>query len=187
MNDEQPAARSEIDRLRADFADAQRDIRGYRDLLLAASHEMRTPLHAIGLHLEMLTRLAGGENESAQKAQIERAKRVLEGYVRRTSMLLDTSRVASGVFKLHIERVPLKALISSVVELYAAKAAFQKAPVTLDVAAGIVGQWDRGAVETIVANLFPRRGCPKIVHGLNRFIDAAYRKCVGVYVGSFGG
>jgi signal transduction histidine kinase len=137
---------------------------------MAAAHEMRTPLHAIGLHLEIVARLSSGEHESAQRKQIELAHRVLTGYVRRTSMLLDAARVTGGVFKLQVERVPLKALISSVVELYAAKAAFQGAPVNVNIAAGIIGKWDRGAVETIVANLLSNalkygQGAPIVISG----------------------
>lgn len=114
---------------------------------------MRTPLHAIGLHLEMLARLSSGGKESALKAQIERAKRVLEGYVRRTSMLLDAARVTGGAFTLKLEPVALEALVTAVTELYAAKADFQKARVDVRVDPELVGQWDRAAVETILANI----------------------------------
>lgn len=143
----------EIAKLKAALASARHDNLAYRNLLIAAAHEMRTPLHAIGLHLEMLAKLSRGAQESAQRAQIERAKRVLDGYVRRTSMLLDAARLTSGMYRLKIELVALDDLISTVVELYAAKADFQESAVTCNVTPGIVGEWDRAAVETILANL----------------------------------
>ena len=71
-------------------------------------------------------RLAGGERESAQKIQIERAKRVLEGYVRRTSMLLDAARLTGGAFTLTTEPVALDEVVGAISELYAAKADSQQ-------------------------------------------------------------
>ena len=112
----------EVADLSAALAEEARTNKGYRDLLLAAAHEMRTPLHAIGLHLDMLARLAGGEGASAQRMQIERAKRVLEGYVRRTSMLLDAARLTGGAFTLTIEPVALDDVVVAISDLYAAKA-----------------------------------------------------------------
>jgi two-component system OmpR family sensor kinase len=147
------ALRREVADLSDALAEAARTNKGYRDLLLAAAHEMRTPLHAIGLHLEMLARLAGGERESAQKMQIERAKRVLEGYVRRTSMLLDAARLTSGAFTLTTEPVALDAVVGAICELYAAKAKSQQTHIESRVTPAIVGYWDRAAVETILANL----------------------------------
>jgi signal transduction histidine kinase len=147
------ALRREVAGLSAALADAARTNKGYRDLLLAAAHEMRTPLHAIGLHLEMLARLAGGQRESAQKMQIERAKRVLEGYVRRTSMLLDAARLTGGAFTLITEPVALDEVVAVISELYAAKAASQQTQIESRVTPAIVGYWDRAAVETILANL----------------------------------
>ena len=85
--------------------------------------------------------------------QIERAKRVLAGYVRRTSVLLDTARLTGGVFRLDREPVSLDKVVASVADLYAAKAEFQHARIDVQVASGIVGHWDRAGVETILANL----------------------------------
>lgn len=147
------ALRREVADLSAALAEAARTNKGYRDLLLAAAHEMRTPLHAIGLHLDMLARLAGGERESAQRMQVERAKRVLEEYVRRTSMLLDAARLTGGAFTLTTEPVALDEVVGVISELYAAKAASQQTHIESRVEPAIVGYWDRAAVETILANL----------------------------------
>jgi two-component system, OmpR family, sensor kinase len=145
--------RDEIAQLKTELSEARSDIQGYRNLLIAAAHEMRTPLNAIGLHLEMLARMSSGANDSAQKKHIERAMRVLAGHVRRTSMLLNAARISGGVFVLNTEPVALAELVTSVAELYAAKADFNHARMEVHVEPGIVGQWDREAVETILANL----------------------------------
>lgn len=145
--------RDEIAQLKAELSEARSDIQGYRNLLIAAAHEMRTPLNAIGLHLEMIARMSGGASSPAQEEQIKRAMRVLAGHVRRTSMLLNAARISSGVFTLNAEPVALAELVASVGELYAAKADFNHACMEVHVEPGIVGQWDREAVETILANL----------------------------------
>jgi len=149
--------------------------------LLAAAHEMRTPLHAIGLHLDMLARLAGGEREAAQKMQIERAKRALEGYVSRTSVLLDAARLTGSGFALNTEPVALAELVGAISELYAAKAESQQTRIESRVEPAIVGHWDRAAVETILANLVSNalkygEGAPVTVTGsLDRTGNAVIR------------
>jgi len=146
--------RRKNDELEAALGDAQTIATRCKDILLAASHEMRTPLHAIGLHLEMINRLASAaNNERALKDQTELARRVLDGYVRRTSLLLDASRIAAGVFTLNPEPIALGLLVGEIVELYSAKANFQHARIEADIESELVGEWDRAAVETILGNL----------------------------------
>jgi signal transduction histidine kinase len=174
------ALRQANSQLSADLAEAQRDNRGYRNLLIAAAHEMRTPLNAILLSLEMIGKLSSPEHESARKAQIERAKRVLGGYVNRTSILLDAARLTGGVFRLSREPVVLEELVSAITELYAAKAEYQGARIDVDLAPGIVGHWDRAAVETILANLVSNalkygEGTPVVITGTTDNANAVIR------------
>ncbi len=131
---------------------------------------MRTPLNAILLLLEMISKLSGSENESARKMHIERAKRVLNGYVTRTSVLLDAARLTGGVLRLNLEPVAVDELVSAVTDLYTAKAEYQRARIDVDIAPGIVGLWDRAAVETILANLVSNalkygEGTPVLISG----------------------
>jgi len=162
--------RQENAQVLADLAKAQRENRGYRDVLVAAAHEMRTPLHAILLTLEMIERLSGPEHESARKTQIERAKRVLEGYVSRTSILLDAARLTGDVFRPNREPVVVEELVSAVTNLYVAKAESRGARIEVDIAPGMVGHWDRAAVETILSNLVSNalkygEGTPVVISG----------------------
>jgi signal transduction histidine kinase len=101
----------------------------------------------------MLTRLAGGGREDAQRIQIERIKRVLDGYVTRTSLLLDAARLTGGALKLITEPVALAEVAAAISELYAAKAESQQTHIESRVTEAIVGYWDRAAIETILANL----------------------------------
>ena len=131
---------------------------------------MRTPLNAILLQLEMIARLSDREHESARKMQIERAKRVLQGYVSRTSVLLDAARLTGDVFRLNPEPVAVDELVSAVTDLYAAKAEYHGARIDVDIAPGIVGRWDRAAVETILTNLVSNalkygEGTPVLISG----------------------
>lgn len=67
--------------------------------------------------------------------------------------MLDVGRVTAGVFTLDPVPIDLGEIVTSVLELYAAKAEFQHACIESHVEPGLVGQWDRAAVETILANL----------------------------------
>lgn len=172
--------RQENAQLSADLAAAQRDNQGYRNLLVAAAHEMRTPLNSILLLLEMIGRLSGGENESARKMQIERAKRVLQDYVSRTSLLLDAARLTGGVFRLNREPVVVEELVSAVTDLYTAKAEYQGARIDVHIAQGMVGRWDRAAAETILANLVSNalkygEGTPVAITGTIDNVNAVIR------------
>jgi len=172
--------REQIARLSAELAAAQRENRGYRNLLSAAAHEMRTPLNAILLLFEVIAKLSGPEHESARKMQMERARRVLEGYLRRTSTLLDATRLTGEVFRLNREEVVLEELVSEVIDLYAAKAEYLSSRIEVDIAPGMVGRWDRAAVESILNNLVSNalkygEGTPVVISGTIENANAVIR------------
>lgn len=145
--------RRENAELKAKLAETRLTAEGYQRLLVFAAHEIRTPLHALGLHLEVVSRLSSRAGDQALSNGIELAKRVLRSFVRRTSILLDAARVTEGVFTLDLESVPLGEVVTAVLELYAATADFQHLSIDAKLDPGLVGQWDRAAVETILANL----------------------------------
>ena len=172
--------RQENAQLSAELAAAQHENRGCRNLVAAAAHEMRTPLNAILLQLDMVARLSGPEHESARKMQIERATRVLQGYLRRTSILLDAARLTGDVFRLNREEVVVEELVSAVIDLYAAKAEYHGGRIDVEIAPGMVGYWDRAAVETILNNLVSNalkygEGTPVTVSGTVDSANAVIR------------
>ena len=86
-------------------------------------------------------------------SQVDRAKRVVESFAARTSILLDTARMSAGVFVLNREDMFLNDVVAGILDLYAAKADFNGATLEAKIDPKLRGHWDRVAVETILANL----------------------------------
>jgi signal transduction histidine kinase len=141
----------EVAALRVELASARTKADSYEKLLVFAGHELRTPMHALGLHFELLARLSGSMEDAALNRQLLRARRVLRAYTLRCSTLLDIARIGEGAFTLHRESVVVREVIDDVLELYAVNA--ERAAVTTSVRPGLVGHWDRTAIEIIIANL----------------------------------
>jgi signal transduction histidine kinase len=127
--------------------------RGHQDLLVTAAHELRSPLNALGLHLAYLEQLSLRAKDSDLTAEIKRTERILQGYVDKVRALLDVARISAGVFILNLERVVLADVIAETVELYRAKAEYQRVNIRSSLEAGLAGEWDRVAVGTILSNL----------------------------------
>ncbi|MDQ6619747.1 MAG: HAMP domain-containing histidine kinase [Pseudomonadota bacterium] len=145
--------RAEIARLKDAVAQARSSEAGYLNLLTVAAHEIRTPLHAIGLHLEMVQRLSRRGDAEGVNVQIAIAQRVLKSFARRSSLLIDVTRVQSGQLTLRREPVLLSDIVTQIVDLYSAKAEFQQTRIEAHVEPDLCGNFDRAAVETIMANL----------------------------------
>lgn len=159
-------------RLQARLDEAQQAVRARDDFLAIASHELRSPMNAMALQLAAIERLALREPVESQRvaAELQRARRILERYVRRATLLLDVSRLNAERLVLQREPVALQALVAAVLEVYAEEAAFRGVAVTVDVADGVVGCWDGQAVQDILTNLLTNafkhgQGSPVLVRG----------------------
>ncbi|MGZ3458862.1 MAG: PAS domain-containing sensor histidine kinase [Archangium sp.] len=107
---EQRIAEAERGRL---FREAQEAIRVRDDFLTIASHELKTPLTPLKLHLQALKlKVASGRAVPAQHAE-----RALAQVARLSGLindLLDTSRIQAGRLELKHEPVPLRELTREV-------------------------------------------------------------------------
>ncbi len=80
-------------------------------LLAAASHDLRQPLHALGLYTAALAARAGGTEWQPLVANVQRAVATLEGQF---EQLLDLSRLESGSLRPAPARVAVAPLIARV-------------------------------------------------------------------------
>jgi signal transduction histidine kinase len=123
-----------------------------RDEFLAiASHELKTPLTSLQLHVESLLRARPGAPIRPEKAQA-----IQRQVVRITSLvnaLLDVSRIQESRLRLRLEPVDLAALAADVAARFAAEAELAGSPIEVEARAPVEGQWDRLRVEQIVTNL----------------------------------
>jgi PAS domain S-box-containing protein len=140
------------------FQDSQRAVRLRDEFLAVASHELKTPLTPLRLHLQGLRRaVEGGDGQPLEAERVLRALRGCEGQVRKlaglVNDLLDVSRLAKGQLPLHLEPVDLLAVTREVVEELAPEAARAGCRVEVDEGPPVVGWWDRVRLEQVVTNL----------------------------------
>lgn len=124
------------------------------DFLAIAAHELRSPLHALGLRLAALERLAdAGGDPQRLREEIARTRRSVDRYVRRAVLLLDVTRLNSADLRLSLSRVRAAELVQDVVEDHREEAAFRGSSITAEIADDLVGCWDAQMLGQVLENL----------------------------------
>lgn len=135
------------------YGAATQAVRARDDLLSVAGHELKTPLQALQLHLQLLVRTARGGGETM--GLVERAERALRSSERLRLLLddlLDVSRVQAGQLKLRRETVELDALVREGLARMSEELARAGCELTLR-AEPVCGEWDRLRLEQVISNL----------------------------------
>lgn len=132
--------------------DARRAIQVRDEFMSIASHELKTPLTALGLQVQSLERKAADMPESAQKA-VRAIVRHLQRLEHLIGNLLDVSRIASGRLTIERSEVDLAALVREVTARFEDEARRCGAAIELDAEAPVVGEWDPFRLEQVVTNL----------------------------------
>ncbi|HSY38310.1 MAG TPA: PAS domain-containing sensor histidine kinase [Polyangia bacterium] len=128
------------------------------DFLSVASHELGTPLTALKLHVDQLQRTLGqAPSGPAGPRSLERRVGSIAQEVQRlgtlVETLLDSTRLAVGAWKPHLERIDLGQLVEQLVGELAPVAEAAGCAVTLRSKAGLLGNWDRGSLEQTFINI----------------------------------
>jgi signal transduction histidine kinase len=128
------------------------------EFLSIASHELKTPLTSMKLHLQIKRRQADrGEAESfkpelmktfftSQEQQINRLTRLVDD-------VLDISRIESGNLSLSRTKCDLSEIAAHVFYQYSPMIEASGASITLSAPQTIQGEWDRHRIEQILTNL----------------------------------
>ena len=138
------------------YRKAQEEVRERDEFLSIASHELRTPVTALQLQLQLIQRAAsrtGGDlpEEMAEKlAALERQSRRIGVLV---NALLDVSRLRLGRLELHREVVELSALVRETASQLAPEGARAGSALEVVAQGPVEGQWDRLRLEQVVTNL----------------------------------
>jgi len=98
-----------IERLRE--AVAARD-----DFLAVAAHELRSPLTAIQARIELLRRAERKGDHQEIAAQLEPLASVLEQFMKRTELLLNTAQLNAGKLRLELSRFDLSRMVTEVLD-----------------------------------------------------------------------
>lgn len=128
------------------------------EFLSIASHELRTPIAALKLQLQLLDRRTPPNADRALPADELRnafklARRQVDALALLVNELLDVSKIQLGRFALHVEEVDLAALVKNAVDRSTDQLELARCPVDLKLADDVRGHWDRGKLEQVIVNL----------------------------------
>ena len=147
---------SELAVLRQQVAELRLAVRARDDFIAIAAHELRNPMTPILMVAELALTVAHKAGHACPPritTLLERLHVDVHDYVRRTTKLLDVSRIEAGNLRLEPSDTDLSTLVLSLAQRYEVAADRARSPVELGIQDGITGVWDRLAVEQVVENL----------------------------------
>jgi PAS domain S-box-containing protein len=124
------------------------------DFMSIAGHELKTPLGAALLQVQLLIRMTKERTEPARLE--ERAEKAVRNLARLNVLineLLDVSRITAGRLKLELEDVDVTALVRDVLNRHSEELVRAECELRFTAGEPIVGRWDRMRLEQVFANL----------------------------------
>jgi predicted ATPase/signal transduction histidine kinase len=123
------------------------------EFLSVASHELRTPIQALQLMVQGLTRgLVAPSPEKVLQAFVL-VERQVGRLTRLVEELLSVSRLESGRLELHLEPVDLEAVVSEVAQRFQPERDRSGSTLSIRADAFVGGLWDPSWIDHIVTNL----------------------------------
>ena len=147
--------RAEEERVR--LAQAEEALRLRDEFLAIASHELKTPLTSLQLHLSGMQRAFKRNPRDAELVQklggrIGVIDAEVDRIVQLVEDLLDVSRASSGHLHLTLEPVDLAEVVRAVADRLEDQLDRAQCPLELMLAEGVVGTWDRLRLDQVVTN-----------------------------------
>lgn len=138
------------------YRKAQEEVRERDEFLSVASHELRTPVTALQLQLQLLQR-AFDRSKVALPASLAAKVTALERQTRRIGLLvnelLDVSRMRLGQIDIHIDEVDLAETAREVAAHLAEQAEQAGSAISVVTDGPVRGAWDRLRIEQVLTNL----------------------------------
>jgi two-component system, LuxR family, sensor kinase FixL len=138
------------------YRKAQAEVRERDEFLSIASHELRTPVTALQLQLQMLQRVADRQHVEWPQAMVGKVG-ALERQTRRIALLvnelLDVSRIRLGRLELKLEELDLGEVAREAVAHLEEEGARSGSAITLVTKGPAPGRWDRLRLEQVITNL----------------------------------
>ena len=138
------------------YKDAQEAVQARDEFLRIASHELKTPLTPLKLHMQGLSRdlKAGRDLDPARLQKIaDTADQQIGRLNRLVEDLLDVSRISAGLLRLSPEAGDLRDVISDVMDRNRAQIAAAGMPLKVDAPDPIPANFDHLRLEQVLANL----------------------------------
>jgi signal transduction histidine kinase len=134
-------------------ADLARSVAARDEFLSVASHELKTPLTSLKLHLQNARRRWPAGAPEPVPPWVAAALRQIDRLEALIADLLDLARIRAGRFQLRPAPVDVSELVRGAAERLKDVLARAGNSLELDVAAGISGVYDGGRIEQVVSNL----------------------------------
>jgi signal transduction histidine kinase len=145
--------RREVAAAEAREATLREAVRARDDFLSVASHELKTPLAAFRLQMDLLERGLDPEVRARMSERLIVARRQVQRLASVVETLLDVSQLTSGRLHLRLEPLDLAALVTEGVMRMHEETARAGCAVTVSAAAPVPGHFDRVRLEAVVQNL----------------------------------
>jgi PAS domain S-box-containing protein len=138
------------------YRKAQEEVRERDEFLSIASHELRTPVTALQLQLQMLQRVAARARDEWPEGLVTKVE-ALERQTKRIAVLvnelLDVSRMRLGKLELRLEDVDLADVARETAAHLEGEGARSGSLVELRAQGPASGRWDRLRLEQVILNL----------------------------------
>lgn len=135
------------------LAQALRAVQSRDDFIATAAHELRTPMHALALQLEVTGRLFDRGEPTRARAELAKAQRILQRFLKRSTTLLDVSRLNDNCPMLEFEAFDLVELIGAAAEDLAEDARAHGVDVVIQTPPSLPVRWNRHGAEMVLSNL----------------------------------
>ena len=140
--------------LEARIAELEDKLHAFEDFLAMAAHELRNPMTPISAQLELLlAKVPKSGGGSRLVKGLKHLEQLVDAYLRRTTLLLEVSRIRSGKLQLQIASVSLSSLVREVAGRMMPLADRAGCSVRLTVEEGLIVRCDAMAMEQILENL----------------------------------
>jgi signal transduction histidine kinase len=136
------------------IAELEQQLQALDEFLAIAAHELRNPMTPISAQLELLvakTPESSGDSELTRG--LKRLEQLVDAYLRRTTLLLEVSRIRSGTLRLQIDPVNLSLLVREVTDRMMPLADRAGCSVHLTLEEGLIVRCDAMATEQVLENL----------------------------------
>lgn len=144
---------AELQRLKEEVERLQTQILARDNLLAVAAHELRNPMHALLLQVTAALTIAKRDQVDALVPRLERIRHIVDIYVKRATLLLDVARLDARGWPVERRTFDFAQVVRDICGSYEPEAQYSRCAVSLNIPRTLTGQWDRLAVEQIVANL----------------------------------
>lgn len=161
--------------------EAQKTLQIQEDFISIASHELKTPLTPLKIHVDLLKRAlptaipAGTAGHERVSKSVENTDREINRLLRLVDRLLDVSRISTGRLTLECGETDLSGLVREVAGRFGQQLDRAGCALALDVQPGISGSCDPLRLDQVLSNL------------LNNAMKYGHGKPVGLALSEAGG